>query len=408
MLKKTFKNIFTVGGSDIVTRGIFVLFNVLVARSIVKEEFAIFSLSVTLGVYFWSVVDGGVTAHSIKKVAQSTNDNLTNILGVATSTRLLIAVVFSIVVIVVLLVLPISRYESLVYACSLLYVLAIAIMPAWFSQGRQDNISYCKTYLVVSLAVLLAIACFYIQSLHSDQNALKAIFWRNSFWLFGSCIALIMLVKSQNINLSVSDLIPRINVLTKTYPLGIAAILYSLIPVFPQLYLRMHGLKEELAMYASVWTIQQVLLAGSSVLKRSFLPTLSKNIYFARLTGKVLIIQFVIVLVAACILSLIWLCSGQLVISLLFGERYTTAGNLIPIFAIILVLVFIRGFADTILIVYGQYKGMYKSGIIVIVCMVLFLFFQDKSNISAAWAYLFGEGCLFVVNSYQAYRQVKC
>jgi O-antigen/teichoic acid export membrane protein len=377
-----------------------VIFNALVAKSVDQGEFAIFSLSVTLGFFFWSIVDSGITAYSIKKVAQSCECDLPDLFQELSCIRLQVVCFFSIALAFFLIVLPLSSYESTVYACSLLYILAIAILPAWFSQGVQENKSYLITYLVIAFMIILSMIGLYLQSyFFSPLTALNAILWRNIFMLLGSIFTFIVLIKEKGIKFSIFKFPSNtLTILKETFPLGMASIFYSIVPVMPQFYLRGQGINKELALYTSIWTIQHVLIAGTRVLKKSFLPSLSKGILIPKLKRKIIIIQSVIAFCAASMASIIWYFFGAYIIFFLFGQDYIKGANLLIYFSSALFFIFIRTFIDSFLIVQGQYKKMYKSGILAVAGMIFFISFHENNSESCAFMYLLGEFILLFSN----------
>ncbi len=54
--------------SDIIGRGLFFVYGVIVARSIPVEEFDIYSLAVSVSVWLFSISSIGIAAHGIRLV----------------------------------------------------------------------------------------------------------------------------------------------------------------------------------------------------------------------------------------------------------------------------------------------------------------------------------------------------
>jgi len=396
---KSIKNIVSIALSDALTRGIFILFSVVVARATEKNEFAIFSLAVTLGIYFRAVVDGGITGHSIKLVARSKADQWADIIGTATITRLVLSVVFSLVVVLALYLLQISVYEASVYAFSLMYIVAVSIFPAWFSRGVQDNVGYFQSYLIVALMVVVALTGFYVSDINPDQGALPAIIWRNISWAAGAVVALLWILKRNGIALRYTNLKVHISILRETYPLGVAAILYSFIPIFPQLVLRIYGLTYDLALYASVWVLQVVLIAVASMLAASVLPMLSKHMESMKNLGQVLKTHFVLVVLAGVLVSFLWWVLGGDIVVLFYGAGYRETAELMPVFSIIILLVFCRASLDMVLVAFGYYKIVSITGLASILIMgVAVVFMVEVDFVSAARVYLLGEAVLLLMN----------
>jgi len=406
MHRKIIRNITSITFSDVLIRGIFLLFSIVVARSIELKEFAVFSLSVSLGVYFWAVVDGGITGHSIKLVARANAKHWPQIIGTTTATRLGLALIFSIILVLILLLTPLPVYEVTVYLLSMIYVYAISVFPAWFSRGTQDNFAYFINYLTVAVFIAASLILFYALDQKVPQNALSAILFRNIAWLIGALCAFVYVMRRKQVNIHLSDIRLSLPTLKLTYPLGAAAILYSLLPLLPQLFLRYFNLKYELALYASAWILQQVLIAGAGIFSASLVPVLSTSIHTYNNYTKLLKVHFSLVAITGLAVSVIWYLAGGSSIVMLFGADYAAAQKIIPLFSATVMIVFLRASIDAVLIVKGQYRQMMVSGLSVLTLMLVLIFINEHKDIVAmAKVYFFGETLLLLLNLFFSLTQ---
>ena len=191
---KIFKNITSIGLSDFINKGALFLFNIVVARYLSVKEYGLFSLSLSVGIYLWSVADGGVTAHATKMTAQIGKQKLKDIISFAVPIRFIVSLVVILFLATLLFFLRLSFYESLVYLSAFLFLTAMSLFPAWLMRGLQDNLGYFIVYTFLSIFVLLFLI-LWLKINFISKNALSAIFFRNFSYFIGSLFSLIWAVR---------------------------------------------------------------------------------------------------------------------------------------------------------------------------------------------------------------------
>jgi len=400
VLKKTVSNLVTIASSDVLTRGTFLLFNIMVARKLTLEDFGIYGLSISLAFWLWALADGGYTTHSIKTVSQTSSVQWPQIVGETVMSRGILSLVTMAGLSLVLMVIRIPVYEIEVYCVTGLYAIAFSLFPGWLMRGVQDNKGYFWVYGIVSVAMGCALAAFLLLS-PTLQNALAASFWRSAAWIVGAAVGLRFTLSRLKIRIHRKDLRMNWPMLRSTYPLGVAAILYALIPIVSLAALRSTGVSPELAQYSAAWQIQQVFIVGAGVFSASLIPMLVRALNEREgQLRRILRLHFGLLFAVAGGLSfLLWL-GGPLLISVAFGERYAAATEGIGIFSIVLFIVFVRRSLDSVLIAIGKYRTMSLTGIAALFLSVAALAMISVHDVkSAAWVYLAGEGGLLVLNA---------
>lgn len=386
-------NILSVAISDIINRGFFLFFSAVIARLISPSQFGYYSLSISLGIWLWSIVDIGMTAHGTRLLAQS--GRIEDVVGRITGIRLVNLLVSGTLYCTVLFLLSIPSAEKTTYMAALLYAAGMCLFPAWVARSHHDNIAYTINYLIISVMGAMFLAAFSFGLI--PNSGLGAIVSRNAAWVIGSGIAFMMLTKRLMV-------MPRLSfdfkMLGEAVPLGGAAIVYTLIPLVPFLALRFLDAHDFLGQYGAVWQVQAVLIAGASMLAAVFLPSYARETNASRKNSKKILLKkhFVLVTIVALPLSAgLWLM-GKNVLGLIFGSRYQDLSPLILPFSLALLVIYYRVSIDAILTAEGKYVPMLINGIIILLISVISSLIS-KETISLAWVYMLAQLFLLIANA---------
>ncbi len=409
LFKQIFNNIIAIGSSDVINKGTFLLFNIIVARNLPVKEYGLFSLSISISIYLWSVADGGITSHATKMAAQLGKRNLERIVSFAVPIKLVLSLLTSLVVGIFLIVLHLSFYESLIYLSAALYLIAMSFFPAWIMRGVQDNLGYFIVYVFLSVCAVLFLL-FWLSLDFSDKNALSAIVCRNLSWLIGAFLSCFWAIKRLDLQVEFFAFYFDFKIVKSTYPLCMAAILYSFIPLIPQLVLRFSGLFDALGKYGAIWQIQRILLSGALVFSSSFMPMLAK--YFIRkdlrFIRKLILSHFIVLFFTTLLIFILYNIYGLKIVNILYGKIYSIPRELLFIFSLVLLIVFFRASIDSILIVCGRYMLMAVNGLVVIVSMIILSFIlKNASIIESGLIYFVGELLLLVFNLFLVLKTLK-
>lgn len=378
--------------SDALSRGFFFLFNVVVARTIEPLEFGVYGLAISLGVWLWSIADAGLTGHGTRLLAQGADMGKTISAVLIARLPVLIALfgIFS----AVLLILPLSTHERLIYSTAIIYVLGMSIFPAWIARSQHANQEYMLAYGTVALSGVFFLIIFLSGIV--PTNGITASLARTLSWFVGAGWGFWLIAKRLNFRLQWS-LQPRL--LRKTTPLGIATIIYNLIPLLPFLLLRITKKGDLLASFSGVMQIQSILLAGARIFSSVFLPSIAKTIKKDDNGLFLLIIGHFRRLVAVVFpVFLVYAFLGRVIFEVAFGKKYIFDNYLILFFACAFLFASFRLSIDVILMSIGAYRKMAFTGTVV-VCAELLLMAIFKTNITISFYYMFGELVLFFINT---------
>ncbi len=408
LARKLWSSTTSVAASDVINRGVFVLFNVVVARQISSSAFGLYALALSVGVYLWSAVEGGVTAHSLTRIAQEDRSHWPEIVGETVATRASVSLIALLVVAAALGVSTMPGSEVRIYVAGALLPVANAVFLAWLARGAQDSFGYFGAYLCVSSALALALL-FFLWFPDEAQTAFSAVSLRNLAWLGGSSAAFFWLIRRYRLPVRLALFRPNFRLLRRTYPLGISGIISNLIPLWPQALLRFHDLRLDLSYYAVAWEIQRTLLGGMVVLSLVFLPMVASAFVAGRREfSRMLRLAIAVSAGAGLVLGLTYWIAGGWIVGTLFGPEYSPASQVILLFGLTLVVVFLRKTLDTALITLRRYRAMAIAGIAVLVLLlVLSVVYFDYGLLAAARLYFAAELALLILSSLVAHHALK-
>lgn len=387
------KNVVSVAFSDAVSRGFFFLFNIVVARTITPAEFGVYGLAVSLGVWLWAIADGGLTGHGTRLLAQNANPSRT--ISAVVCLRLPLLLVIGLLLSLVLVALPLDRHEQLIYLSAVLYVIGMALFPAWVARSHHANKEYVLAYGVVAGVGVLCLGLFL--SGWFGQDGLSASLFRNMAWLLGGLLGLVILAKRLDFQLAPEFDWPF---LKRSAPLGAAAITYNLLPLVPFAALRVWGGLDALGTYSAMMQVQLILLAGAAVFSSVLMPSVARltiSADRARLRAE-LMRHFLILGVATIAVCLVYLVAGADLFRVTFGGHYPGVDSLIVPFALAYLISAFRYSFDSILIASEAYSQMTFTGLTALLFSMVGVAAVFKSDLPMAWAYLLAELTLLVLN----------
>lgn len=140
--KRAFNNIFWIALTQISSKGLVFLGTVYLARVLGKAGFGLFSLSLTVGVYFWAVADMGITGYGTREVARD-RENARVLYNLLNSLRFILAVGLFLLFCAVLYLVNIPLEKKLILLAGCFYVVTYSLSPDWIFFGIGENTICC-------------------------------------------------------------------------------------------------------------------------------------------------------------------------------------------------------------------------------------------------------------------------
>ncbi len=392
------KNLTATALSDALSRGVFFLFNVAVARAIEPHEFGMYGFTISLGVWLSAVTNGGLNGHGTRLLAQGADMGKT-ISAVLTAKLPVFVGVFTILI-VALMVIPVSFHEKFIYLTSIFYVIGMSIFPAWIARARHANLEYMMTYGVVALFGVILLSIFL--SDYVPKDGLTASLARSLSWLVGAALALWLVAKRLNFRLQWYS---QEGMLRKAVPLGVANIIYNLIPLVPFASVRLAGTGNDLAAFSVMMQIQMVLLAGAGVFSSVLLPSYAKRLHSQdENPSSIWLIKYFLLLATALFSVFVFYVGwGSEIIPFMFGGNYRGIGEYLFPFGLAFVFSGLRYSFDSILVATGNYSTLVLTGGIAIALSAYFSYVAIQHDFIFAWVLALAECSLMIMNGAKAF-----
>ena len=393
------KDFIAVASAEIISRGFFFVFGVVVARTLPANEFGVYALAVSLGIWLWIVIDAGMTGHGIRLVAQGGEAG--DLLGRITATRLVLTLMVTILLGFGLSFADIVSSEKAVYFGTALYLLAMSIFPVWIARAHNDKYGYVAGYLAVALMGVLSLGLFIFELMPHD--GVGAILGRNLAWLIGAIIAFRILLRRDE------TLKPRFRLdfamAWSTAPLGGAAILYGLIPLVPFAAIRFSGNVEMLGQYGAMWQLHQILLNGVGLISVFLLPRFARRAFVNNIFSHRRVTQ---IAVSSILITVIYYYSISKLLEIAYNDQFRFDDNYFIPFSIGLGIFFARNIFVTFLMAKGQYIALFIVGVAVITILIFLLFFSIIPLSQIPWLYTIAEICLLsLIASHVLFLRIK-
>lgn len=395
-----FKNIAAVGFADAISRSFFFLFNVIVARSIAPTEFGIYGLAISLGVWLWAVANAGLSGHGTRLLAQGAD--LSKTVSAVLIARLPVLATLFVLLAAILLVLPLSFNERLIYATAFIYVLGMSLFPAWIALARHANREYLMAYGLVSLFGLISLLLFTSGSV--EKNSLTASVARTLPWLIGSAVALYLISKRLGF---VIQWTPHKGLLKRAAPLGIAANIYKLVPLIPFITLRILTAERELSAFSAMMQVQTILLAGSQVFSSVLMPSYAKQLANTTKDNSLGFLgrYFLLFIPIVLVVSLGYIGFGSYFIPAIFGRGFGHVKKYILPFGLAFMFSSLRFSFDSMLIASNEYFWMVVTGAVIMMFSIVLCYLAAKNMFLFAWVVPVTEFLFMILNGKIAFSK---
>lgn len=134
--KRAFNNIFWLFVSEVSSKGLVFPGTLYLARVLGKAGFGLFSLSLAVGVYFWTIADMGVTGYGTREIARN-REKAAEIYSLLNSLRFILAILLFLVFCGVLYSIKMPYEKRLILIAGGFYVVSYSLSPDWVLRGLE-------------------------------------------------------------------------------------------------------------------------------------------------------------------------------------------------------------------------------------------------------------------------------
>lgn len=390
LTKRAFNNIFWLCISEICAKGSIFLVTIYLARILGVEGFGKFSLALSVSMYMWIVVDMGVTTYGTREVARY-RDNVSELLNILNSIRLVIAAVSFLILLIVLLIIDVPLDTKFILIAGGFYVVAYAVSPDWVLCGIE-RMEYVALSNGIIAALFLSAVFLFVKS---PQDSAAALFYRSISFLIGSITTIVIIKKKIGIKFSFKISLTEwwLHVRESIYfavNLGFNSIAVY-IPVF---FLWLWFTMEDIGIFSASQRVVILLMNAASVVPMALFPMLS-NLYVSdRDKFYKLHKSFEkIVLYIGLPIGVIGMLMSKNIVTTLYGNIYAASSTVFGIMIWLVPLMFLRTNYGRTLASAGFHRfNMFATGsgavVSVLLCIILIPLY---GNVGAAISIIGGE-----------------
>ncbi|WP_242271390.1 flippase [Bacillus cereus group sp. BfR-BA-01310] len=374
-----------------------------VTRVLGSSQYGVFSFSLTFVTYFQVIVEYGFNLSGSRKIAlTSTRDEQSKIFTSITITKLLLCLISFIVMVSISLVLNLDKEQF--FSILVLYTMVIgtAIQQIWLFQGLQ--VMKFITIINVFSRVISVMLIFGLVK-HSNQVYLYCALYAITSLLNGIFSALITRykLKIRFTKITIKDIFIELKEGWNTFTTSAMSVIFSGIGVMVLGFT--NSSNNTIGVYSAIQKIPYMMIMFFAPISQAIFPRVSQqfSISFDKGIDSVRKISKVVVPIVA-IVSLLLMLFSDLIVSLVYGEQYSTYYLLmIPLVCWFFLSILNNFLGIQNLVASGhqkEYSTAFKiSALVIILSNILLGYIWGAYGV--AYATLFSEFILTISLAYQ-------
>lgn len=157
--KRVFNNLFWLFLSKVSSKGLIFLGTIYLARVLGKARFGLFSLSMAVGIYFWTIVDMGVMGYGTREIARD-KEKTAELYSLLNSLRFILAIGLFFIFCIALYFIEMPLEKKLILMAGGFYVVSHSLLPDWVLRGLEKMQYIALGNIVTALFFLAGIYIF--------------------------------------------------------------------------------------------------------------------------------------------------------------------------------------------------------------------------------------------------------
>jgi O-antigen/teichoic acid export membrane protein len=267
--------------SEAVSKGVFFVVNIYLARTLGVVNFGFFTLAQTVTFYFWLAVDLGTNMYGIREIAKN-RENAEDIINSLLTLRITAGIiVYSLYSLCTLFCLNMSFANKLTFAGCGLYLLTYSFYTDWVLKGFE-KFKFIALGSLVSSAIFLFGTFSFIKA---DRDVSLASFIWSVSYLFGSLSLLYFLYKKLGIRYKPCFNFNRwFSHIRESIFFTISGSLMILYQYLPILLLSVFFTAYEVGLFSAPYRIVTAISGGGLMIVMAFYPVFS-DLYYKDMRG---------------------------------------------------------------------------------------------------------------------------
>jgi O-antigen/teichoic acid export membrane protein len=387
---RAFKNICWLFLSEVSSKGLIFLGTMYLARVLGKAGFGLFSLSLAIGVYLWTVVDMGVVGYGTREIARH-SDRAQYLYRLLNSMRFMLAVSVLLIFCSVLYFIDMPTEKKSIVMAGSFYIVAYSLSPDWVIRGLEKFQYLAFGSFITALIFLSGI--FYFSQSASDTLLSCGIY---SFSIFAGGITLmIVLYMKCNMPFYFDVSIKEWKFHAKeSFYFAINGSFNNINLFIPLLFMGFMSTAEELGTFSAPHRLTIMIIRSSSFVIAALYPVMSNLYITSREDFKETHAKFqkMLIVVAMPVCIIITFLSKDIVV-LIFGSLYSDSYGILSILIWFSFLIIIRySFGNALMSANLHRFNMFATGVgAVVITSFSAALIPKYSAYGAAWSLIGGE-----------------
>lgn len=390
IIKRAFNNFFWLSVSEVSSKGLIFLGTIYLARVLGKAGFGLYSLALAVGLYFWTIVDMGISGYGTREVSRD-KEKAAELYCLLNSFRFMLAIILFLVFWLALYMVDISPEKRLILLAGGFYVVGYSLSPDWVFRGLE-KMQYIAVGNIVT--ALFFVAGIYLFVKDSSGTLSASLIYSCTFFI-GSLLLMILLYKKIKI-----PFFPRISFsqcwfhLKESFYFAINGA-FNIIEIFiPIFFIGIWNTAEDLGIFSAPHRLTTMMIYASSLSVAALYPILSSlyvtNINDFKRTHSGFQNMMLWIVTPLCIITSIF---SKNIIIFIFGIDYVDSARILTVLIWFFFLTIIRySFGNALISANYHRFNMFATGagagFVTLTCLILI---PKYSGYGAAWALICGE-----------------
>ncbi|GAB5045781.1 flippase [Thermodesulfovibrio sp. TK110] len=351
-----------------ISRGIFFLSSIYLARTLGVSNFGLFTLAQTVAIYFWLFSDLGINMYGIREIAKD-KKNAEKIINPLFTIRITIGMIIFLLYVFALSLINISLIKKLTFIGCGLYIITYAFYPEWILKGLEKFKLAAYGIFVTSLFFILGLL-FFIKD--NKDIPLSALIWSLSYGVGGILLFCCIYKKIHIKYKPIFNLRVWFNHLRDSVYFTTSAgliLLYQYLPIF---LLSIFFDTYEVGLFSAPYKIVTSISIGGSIILMAFYPVFSDLYHkdreeFKKIhrTSQKIILSIGI---SIGIVGILW---GDKIINLFFGIQYAQSALGFSILILVVPVTYLRYTYGMAILAMGFQRAHNIATFIGVLCMCI-------------------------------------
>ncbi len=376
--------------SEVSSRILIFIGTAYLARVLGKAGFGLYSLSLAVGIYLWTVADMGVTGYGTREIARS-KDQIAKLYNTLNSLRFVFAVTLFMIFSGALYLIGMPLEKKLILGGGAFYIVAYSLSSDWVFRGleRMEYIVFGR--LATSLFFLGGI--YLLVKKYSD-TLLATVIYSGAF-LVGTLVLMLILRQKLKIGFSLSlSFAEWWFHIKESFYFAANGVFNNLTIFIPIFFMGIWSTPDVLGIFSAPHRLTMILIRMGELIILALYPTLSSLYVSDRENFKKIhtVFQQLVISTAvpACIIAAFF---SKDIILLLFGGGYTESIRIFNILVWLTLMALIRRTVGVALLSAGlQRFNMFATATgAVVVALASIVLIPEYGGYGATWALIAGE-----------------